>query len=325
MSANVDSTSQQTIYPQVSVIIPVYNGEADLPDLLACLRSQSYPCDRIEYVLVDNNSSDRSVEIVRQAITEFPAKIYLLQEKQIQSSYAARNTGIRAATSDILAFTDADCRPQPHWLEKLVQPFANPEIGIVVGEIEALPSHTFWEKYAEYRKILSQQYTLEHPFYPYGQTANLALRRETLQAVGLFRSYLTTGGDADLCWRIQQQTQWQLSFQPSATVKHRHRTTFQGLMAQMRRYGQSNRYLHELHGISLMPEFSQREYAYRLARWLLKEVPTKTPKVIITSEPTSWFDLIQTPISLLQARARIIGQKEAKLPEQANEIEYLDT
>jgi hypothetical protein len=139
----------------------------------------------------------------------------------------------------------------------------------------------------------------------------------------LFRSYLTTGGDADLCWRIQQQTQWQLDFQASATVKHRHRTTFQGLMAQMRRYGESNRYLHELHGISLMPAFSQREYLYRLARWLLKEIPTKT-KAIASNQQTSWIDLIETPIGLLQARARIAGQQEAKLPEQARKIEYLD-
>ncbi|WP_071516277.1 glycosyltransferase [Geitlerinema sp. PCC 9228] len=324
MSANMDSTSQQAIYPQVSVIVPVYNGEADLPDLLACLRSQTYPCDRVEYLLVDNNSSDRTAATIEQAIAEFPVKTYLLQEKQIQSSYAARNTGIRAATSDILAFTDADCRPQPDWLENLVQPFAKGEIGIVVGEIEALPSRTFWEKYAEYRQVLSQQYTLQHFFYPYGQTANLALRRETLQAVGLFRSHLTTGGDADLCWRIQQQTAWQLHFQPAAVVKHRHRNTFADFMAQMRRYGKSSRYLHDLYGIALLPELSRQQYLYRLARWLLKEIPTKTPKAIAPNSQTRWFDLLQTPISLLQSRARIAGQKEAKLPEKAKEIEYLE-
>jgi len=40
----------------VTVVIPIYNGESDLPDLLACLRSQTYPPRQVEYLLVDNNS-----------------------------------------------------------------------------------------------------------------------------------------------------------------------------------------------------------------------------------------------------------------------------
>ena len=41
---------------EVSVVVPIYNGEKDLPDLIECLRSQTYAADQVEYLLVDNNS-----------------------------------------------------------------------------------------------------------------------------------------------------------------------------------------------------------------------------------------------------------------------------
>ncbi|NEQ22022.1 MAG: glycosyltransferase, partial [Microcoleus sp. SIO2G3] len=46
--------------PKTTVIVPVYNGEADVPDLIKCLKAQTYPVDRVEYLLVDNASSDRT-------------------------------------------------------------------------------------------------------------------------------------------------------------------------------------------------------------------------------------------------------------------------
>ena len=305
--------------PKVSVIVPIYNGEADLPDLIACLRSQSYPARQVEYLLVDNNSSDRTADLIKAA-TEGITVCYL-SENQIQSSYAARNTGIRAAKGEILAFTDADCRPQPHWLEKLVEPFSDLAIGLVVGEIVGLPGNSILEKYAERCNTLSQKYTIEHPFCPYGQTANLAIRRQAFKQVGLFRPYLTTGGDADICWRIQRETNWQLEFVENAIIRHRHRSTIKELQSQWRRYGRSNLYLHELYGVDLQRQLTGKESVYRLARWLLKELPISSIKAI--AGKASPIDLIKTPIDLLSFQARSTGQRESKLSEEARKIERL--
>lgn len=312
--------------PQVSVIIPVYNGADDLPDLLQSLQAQTYPADRVEYLIVDNASRDRTRELLQAAVLEWQQQglqLHCLSETQIQSSYAARNTGIRAATGEILAFTDADCRPDPHWLEQLVQPFTNPAIGIVAGEILALPGHTLLEQHAEREGTLSQKHTLAHPFYPYGQTANLAIRRSALTEAGLFRAHLTTGGDADLCWRIQQTQHWQIYFAESATIKHRHRSTWQELQSQWRRYGRSNRYLHELHGVALMRDFKRKEYVYRWSRWFLKELPLASLQAI--AGKAGLVDLVATPIGLLCNQARSTGQREAQLPEAARQIEWLST
>jgi glycosyltransferase involved in cell wall biosynthesis len=318
---------------QVSVVVPVYNGEGDLPQLIECLRSQTYPIDRVEYLLVDNNSRDRTSTILQTAASNPPSvppsstggsnfdriTIRHLTENKIQSSYAARNQGIRASRGEIIAFTDADCRPETDWLENLVEPFADLEIGITAGEILAFPGKTILEKHAARENTLSQKHTLGHPFCPYGQTANLAVRRQVFSQIGLFRPYLTSGGDADLCWRILQQTPYKLHFAESAIVRHRHRSTMKQLQSQWYRYGESNKFLHELHGVDLMRELTAGEYVYRLARWMLKELPAAAARSAIGS--SDLVDLLNTPIGLVNVRARAIGQRQAKLPESAWEIE----
>ncbi|MEG4342660.1 glycosyltransferase [Microcoleus sp. A003_D6] len=322
--------------PEVSVVVPVYNGEADLPDLIECLRSQTYPPNKVEYLIVDNNSRDRTSTIIQTAASNPPElrggsnfnriTIRHLTENQIQSSYAARNKGIHASTGEIIAFTDADCRPESDWLENLVKPFVDLEIGISAGEILALPGKTILEQHADRQNTLSQKHTLAHPFCPYGQTANLAVRRLVLQQIGLFRPYLTSGGDADLCWRILRETSYKLHFAQNAIVRHRHRSTIKQLQSQWYRYGESNKYLHELYGVDLMREFTAQEYFYRLARWLFKEFPVAAAKSALAKpskriDRSDLVDLFNTPIGLLNVRARSIGQRQAKLPLAAWEIE----
>lgn len=314
-------TTTNTFFPHVSVVVPIYNGEFDLPDLISCLLAQTYPKHQVEYLLVDNNSSDRTFTFLETAAEHCPITIRTLSEKQIQSSYAARNTGIRAAKSEIIAFTDADCRPQHQWLEALVQPFVNQDVTIVAGEIAALPGKTLLEQYADRQDTLSQKHTLAHKFCPYGQTANLAIRRIAFEKAGLFRPYLTTGGDADMCWRILRENIGRLEFSPRAIVQHRHRATLKELESQWRRYGRSNRYLHELHGIELMRETTAKEYGYLLLRWLLKEIPKNSFQAI--ARKASLVDLLSTPIGLFTSRARYSGQKDAQLPEKAKIIDWL--
>ncbi|MBL1198615.1 MAG: glycosyltransferase [Nostoc sp. ZfuVER08] len=317
----IDVTTATSFLPMVSVVIPIYNGEADLPDLLNCLLSQTYPKHRVEYLLVDNNSSDGTFNLLKTTAANSPITIRPLSENQIQSSYAARNTGIRGAIGEIIVFTDADCRPQPQWLNALILPFVNLEVVIVAGEILALPGKTLLEQHADREETLSQKHTLGHAFRPYGQTANLAIRRIALEKAGLFRPHLTTGGDADICWRILAENIGGLEFAPNAIVQHRHRTTLLELQSQWRRYGRSNRYLHELYGIDLMRDITLSECGYRLARWLLKEVPRDIRGAI--AGKATLVDLLNTPIGLFTARARTAGQREAKLPEKAKIVARL--
>ncbi|MGF1569539.1 MAG: glycosyltransferase [Nodosilinea sp.] len=312
------------IYPPVSVIVPVYNGEADLPALVERLLAQTYPADRVDYWLVDNGSGDRTPHLLQAAVVAAKnqgVRCHTLAYSAVQSSYAARNAGIRAAKGEILAFTDADCQPQPTWLTALVQPFGDEGVGLVAGEINALPSRHWLERYADRQGTLSQANTLGHRYLPYGQTANLAVRASIFRQVGLFRPHLTTGGDADICWRIQQETDWAMVYAQDAVVYHRHRQSLGELQRQWQRYGSSNRYLHELHGTALTRQLTPGETRYRLLRWVGKELPLATAK-LLTGQGTA-VDLVVTPLDLWCAQARSRGQQEAHLSESARQIDYL--
>ena len=309
------------IYPFVSVIVPIYNGEDNLPKLVAGLMAQRYPTDRVEYLLVDNGSCDRTPHIL-QAAAQTAAiqglQLRVLTYSAIQSSYAARNAGIVLAQGEILAFTDADCLPEPGWIAALIQPFTDPAVGLVAGEIKALPSTHWLERYATRQNLLSQHTTLNHALLPYGQTANLAVRASILDTVGLFRPQLTTGGDADLCWRIQQETPWQLVYAADAVLYHHHRNTLRGLRSQWYRYGCSNRYLHDLYGAQLLRPLTARELRYRLRRWGFKELPQAIAR-LLTRQGTT-LDLVITPLDLLCAHAHSQGQAQAQLSASARTI-----
>ena len=318
--------SAPTYFPSVSVIIPIYNGEQDLPGLLECLLAQTYPKDRVEFLLVDNASCDRTPQILSAAKENFAEQnstLRILSETDIQSAYAARNTGLRAAKAEVFAFTDADCYPDPNWLTYLIQPFTDSTIGLVAGEITAFPGTTLLEDYAERKHIMSQEDTLAHKFCPYGQTANLAIRRQALEKVGLFRPYLTTGGDADICWRIQRETDWKIHYAQGAIIQHRHRQTLSDLRSQWYRYGKSNRYLHELHGVALSWVQSRKERNRSLLRWALKELPKGATKFVL--QKSSAVEMVVIPLEIYCARARDKGQAEAALPEAARTKAYFQT
>ena len=100
-------------YPKVSVVVASYNGERTLKACLDSLERLNYP--DYEVILVDDGSTDAT----RQIAFAHPNVRYFRHEKNLGLS-VARNTGIAAATGEIVAFTDADCRADEDWLYYLV-------------------------------------------------------------------------------------------------------------------------------------------------------------------------------------------------------------
>lgn len=209
----------------VSIIVPVYNGEKTLPALLDSILHLDYPRERFEAIIVDNNSRDRTRELVREA------GLTCLSEGA-QGSYAARNRGLAAATGDIIGFTDADCIVDPGWVREAVAAFSRPEVGAVAGGIVGHDPDNYVVKYLVETNYFDAQNTLRHPFMPYAPTANVFYRKKVFERVGNFRAGWPSGGDADLAWRMQLETDFGLEFVPQALVRHVHRSTLRSLFDQ---------------------------------------------------------------------------------------------
>lgn len=239
--------------PHVSVVVPVHNGRHIIAACIESLLAQHYPSSRREIIVVDNNSDDGTPDIVY----DYPVR--LAYERDVQTSYAARNTGLRLVEGDIVAFTDADCLADPNWLDALVQPFSEPSVAGVLGRVASHEPTSLLEEFATQADPLGKERLggLLSMI-----TANVAYRRSVLMQVGGFRSELFTGGDVDLGWRVQQLPDWQVQFAPGALVYHKHRTTLAGLHRQYYRYGYSEIILDTLYR-------NQRWYPRRPRRQLL--------------------------------------------------------
>jgi glycosyltransferase involved in cell wall biosynthesis len=229
--------------PLISVVVPAFNAEKTLQGCLEALLSQEFPKQQYEVIVVDNGSTDRTWTIIQS----YAPAVRSLQETRVHNSYAARNVGVRASLGKLIAFTDADCVPDPMWLRRLVENFDTPMLGCVAGEILPFNPVTPAEKFAAQTRMLSQSKTQNHPYRPYAVTANVAYRREVFEQIGLFNSSLQSGGDADFCWRMQQQTSWGLCFNDAPIVLHHHRTSWPELWKQFVRYGQGDAALQALY------------------------------------------------------------------------------
>ena len=219
-------------HPFVSVVVPVFNGEGALEACLSSLVAQDYPQDRCEVIVVDNNSTDTTAQVIRR----FPVR-YVFEGSR-QSSYAARNRGIAEARGEIIAFTDADCVASPDWIRRGVEPFADARIGGVAGAVQPLEPRTLAQRYAVEKRVLSQETALrENAFRPAIYTANAFYLVSVLKQVGGFDAAVQFGGDADLAWRVQMQLGLSVAYCSGAVVHHEHRARVGQLLRQRRNYG----------------------------------------------------------------------------------------
>ena len=226
--------------PSVSVIVPVYNAGPALPRLMRSLRAQTYPTRRVELLMIDNGSSDRSAQVVRG----FPEVTALSQTAHIGPA-ATRNAGIDAASNDVLAFIDADCWAHPRWLETGVDLIAK-GFDRVAGHVAFVLSRRP-NAYEVYDSCVNFRQTdfLEQGW---SGTGNLFVRRPVFDEVGPFDPALLSHEDREFGMRATAAGKT-LAFAPEAVVYHHARRSLKSLFKKWLRTEYGAAQLYRTHGI----------------------------------------------------------------------------
>lgn len=214
----------QTV-PQVSVIIPTYRDWSGLAQCLAALRQQTLPAECFEIVVVNDDAAAAPADFDLHGAT-------LLHEPR-GYSYAARNAGLAVARAPLLAFTDADCIPEPQWLRAgLAVCAADASVALAAGQVRVLtPARRSLATDAEQVLAFRQQ---DHVRDGRAVTANLFVRRSVFDQIGPFDASLQSMGDFDFTGRATAAG-LKLVYAADAVVAHPARATLGALLRKNRR------------------------------------------------------------------------------------------
>ncbi|HEX8968245.1 MAG TPA: glycosyltransferase [Chloroflexota bacterium] len=222
--------SSEIDWPGVSVVVCSYNGARTIRDCLEGLRRLEYP--RFEVIVVDDGSTDATAAIAG----EYGFRLISTPNRGLSS---ARNTGIQAASGEIVAFIDDDAFPDPHWLTYLATAFARGDFAGVGGpNLPPAGDGPIAECVANApggpMHVLLSDREAEHI-----PGCNMAFRRASLLEIGGFDpQFRVAGDDVDLCWRLQQRG-GRLGFSPAAVVWHHRRNSVHAYWRQQVGYGKA--------------------------------------------------------------------------------------
>jgi cellulose synthase/poly-beta-1,6-N-acetylglucosamine synthase-like glycosyltransferase len=169
-----------------------------------------------------------------------------------------------------VVFTDARCRPEPGWLAALVAPFTDPQVAVAGGDIVTLSGPTTAMQWAAEQQSMRIAVHLDDAYYlPAATTANLAVRRSVLEQVDGFAA-IRSGGDIDICWRVQEQGLGAVVAAAGATMTMVPREATRDVLRQWRRFGYGHLEMHLRHPQrgELQPPVSRMALSAATARGL---------------------------------------------------------
>ena len=226
-------------WPKVSVVICAFNAADTIDDCLTSVSALTYP--DVEVIVINDGSGDDTTAIARRY-----RHVRVIDVPNGGLS-AARNSGLAAATGEIVAYTDADCRVDVDWLTYLVQPILTSTV-VGSGGPNVVPFDDPWVAQCVARAPGGPTHVmLDDRIAEHVPGCNMAFRREALLSVEGFNPvYLRAGDDVDICWRLQARG-LTIGFSPSALVWHHHRASVRAYWQQQVGYGEGETWLDAHH------------------------------------------------------------------------------
>ena len=217
-----------------SVIVRTYNRASYLSICLDALAAQTADRTTFEIIVVDNNSTDDTQDVVQGFARSHPTlRVRYVLETRRGTSYA-NNCGVLAASGEILCFTDDDAAPSPGWLKALIETFADADVGCAGGPIELDyqgQERPPWFQGSLQGLLSGRKLPYDEPTplssiteFPFG--CNMAFRRSVFADLGLFRTDLGPSGGRRLVGEETEMIErvhsagWNIMYLPDASVRH---------------------------------------------------------------------------------------------------------
>jgi glycosyltransferase involved in cell wall biosynthesis len=216
--------------PEISVVVCTRNRSSLLGRVCEEVLRQDLPGGRWELVIVDNGSTDDTVDIARAVESEHPEKVRVVRESVVGLS-AARNRGVREARGEAVVFLDDDAFPVAGWLAGLARALCEDGVQCAGGPVDPqfqgelpdwflgrfLPYLSAWD-------LGDSERELTYDEYPRG--ANIGFRREVFDEAGLFSTHLGRKGsdllsceEIELCLRIERLG-GRIRYVPESRIRH---------------------------------------------------------------------------------------------------------
>ena len=216
----------------ISVVIPTYNDDERLNNCLRHIINQTAYSQIDKIIVVNNSELDVRLELQDE-------KISIIGELK-PGSYAARNAGIHACSSEYIAFTDSDCEPDRSWIESGLQLLLQGNDRVAGRIFVPFDKENSITAYDHLFAFPQAQYCANG----YAATANLFVKKSLFSVVGEFNEDLLSGGDEE--WNLRATSLMiDLYYSDAAFVCHPPRETLSVLIAKERRLATNgvNRYL----------------------------------------------------------------------------------
>lgn len=229
----------------ISVVVPVYNDPKGVSRTISSVVSSTQSPDLDEIIVVDNNSNDATESIIKEFTRDVDLVKYAY-EGDVQTSYAARNTGIERATGDYIVFLDADVTVSEGWLTAAIDEMNSAEVhymGCAVEVVDESDEPTVFSQYNQHSTFMIEDLIEKHGYAP---TVCLFVTEELVSDVGQFNENLISTGDMEFGNRVKDGG-YELHYTDQVTISHPARTSFQSLIKRNIRIGRGHCQLQRNH------------------------------------------------------------------------------
>ncbi|QQG37836.1 MAG: glycosyltransferase family 2 protein [Candidatus Kaiserbacteria bacterium] len=227
------------LLPSVAIVVPCFNEEDGVRSTLLSLLSLRYPSEKIEILLIDDGSTDRTVAVAQDLIAATPgaAERIKIFSKENGGKHTAMNFALERTETDLIGCLDADSVVDPHALSRIVQVLEDSAISAVTPGIHAKEPETWLQhmQHVEYRISIFNRFMLAALGSAFITPGPFSIfRTAVVRELGGWK-YGHSTEDMELALRMQKHGHL-IANAPSATVHTGIPRTFSGLFRQRVRW-----------------------------------------------------------------------------------------